>query len=127
MTQAAPPAHGFNLQVHNTLTRRKQPFVPLKAGEVGMYLCGPTVYSDCHIGHLMGPTLFDAVARWFRARGFRVRFVNNITDIDDKIIKKAHETGEPWTAITERYTAQYLDLLKRLHVVTITDHPRCTG
>ena len=120
MSQAA-------LQIHNTLTRRKQPFVPLKAGEVGMYLCGPTVYSDCHIGHLMGPTLFDAVARWFRARGFRVRFVNNITDIDDKIIDKARVSGEPWTAITERYTAQYLDLLKRLHVVTITDHPRCTG
>jgi cysteinyl-tRNA synthetase len=115
------------LQIYNTLTRRKQPFAPLRPNQVGMYLCGPTVYSDCHIGHLMGPVLFDAVARWLRARGHAVRFVNNITDIDDKIIKRANETGEPWQAITERYTGQYFDLLKRLRVGTITDHPRCTG
>jgi cysteinyl-tRNA synthetase len=114
------------LQVYNTLTRRKEPFSPLKPGAAGMYLCGPTVYSDCHIGHLMGPVLFDAVARWLRARGYDVRFVNNITDIDDKIIDRARESGEPWQAITERYTAQYFDLLKRLRVATITDHPRCT-
>ncbi|GDY14458.1 cysteine--tRNA ligase [Planctomycetota bacterium] len=114
------------LQLHSTLTRRKLPFAPLADGKVGMYLCGPTVYSDCHIGHLMGPVLFDAVARWFAVRGFQVRFVNNITDIDDKIIDKANATGEPWQAITERYTNQYLELLKKLHVTTITDHPRCT-
>ena len=68
--------------IHNTLSRRAEPLVPLHAGEVGMYVCGPTVYDDCHIGHLMGPVLFDAVARWLAARGYRVRLVNNITDID---------------------------------------------
>jgi len=114
------------LQVYNTLTRQKAAFVPRVAGEVGMYLCGPTVYDDCHIGHLMGPVLFDAVARWFAVRGHTVRFVNNITDIDDKIITRAITTGEPWQDITARYTAQYRDLLARLHVTTITDHPRCT-
>ena len=114
------------LTVHNTLTRASAPFVPLVPGKVGMYLCGPTVYDDCHIGHLMGPVLFDAVARWFRARGFTVRLVNNITDIDDKIINRALATGEPWDSITRRYTAQYLGYLQRLHVATMTDHPKCS-
>ncbi len=115
-----------SLQVYNTLSRRTEPFAPLHPGRVSMYLCGPTVYDDCHIGHLMGPVLFDAVARWFRARGFAVRLVNNITDIDDKIINRSIGTGEPWLDITRRYTAQYVGYLRRLHVSTITDHPRCS-
>jgi cysteinyl-tRNA synthetase len=116
----------MTITVHNTLTRASAPFVPLQAGKVGIYLCGPTVYDDCHIGHLMGPVLFDAVARWFAVRGYAVRLVNNITDIDDKIINRSLATGEPWLAITQRYTAQYLGYLKRLHVETITDHPKCS-
>jgi cysteinyl-tRNA synthetase len=116
----------MTILIHNTLTRQKQPFSPITPGQVSMYLCGPTVYDDCHIGHLMGPVLFDAVARWFSVRGYAVRFVNNITDIDDKIIQRAATTGEPWADITARYTAQYLDLLARLQVTTISDHPRCT-
>jgi cysteinyl-tRNA synthetase len=112
--------------LHNTLTRTKQPLEPLAPGRVGMYVCGPTVYDDCHIGHLMGPILFDAIARWLIARGYQVRFVNNITDIDDKIINRSISTGEPWESITRRYTTQYLGYLKRLHVVTVTDHPRCS-
>jgi len=116
----------MTIQIYNTLTRRSETLQPLHAGEVGIYLCGPTVYSDCHIGHLMGPVLFDAVARWLRVRGLRVRLVNNITDIDDKIIKRAHDDGVPWDAITTKYTAQYLGYLKRLHVVTVTDHPKCS-
>jgi cysteinyl-tRNA synthetase len=115
------------IQIHNTLTRTKQTLTPLVPGAIGMYVCGPTVYDDCHIGHLMGPALFDAVARWLHARGYHVRFVNNITDIDDKIINRSLATGEPWEAITARYTAQYLGYLKRLHVVTVTDHPRCSA
>lgn len=114
------------IQIHDSLTRQKKPFVPLVPGQVRMYVCGPTVYSDCHIGHTMGPVLFDAVARWLAVRGHRVRFVNNITDIEDKIIARSIETGEPWQDITARYTEQYNFLLRELNVTTITDQPRCT-
>ncbi|HYE07599.1 MAG TPA: cysteine--tRNA ligase [Planctomycetota bacterium] len=114
------------IALYNTLTRTVEPLAPLVPGQVGMYVCGLTPYDDCHIGHLMGPTLFDAVARWLRARGLRVRFVNNVTDIDDKIINRAAADGVPWQEIAERYTAQYNDLLARLNVTTITDRPRCT-
>jgi cysteinyl-tRNA synthetase len=120
MSQPAP------IQIYNTLSRRVEALRPLREGEVGIYLCGPTVYDDCHIGHLMGPVLFDVVARWLRARGYRVRLVNNITDIDDKIINRANADGVAWDAITTRYTAQYLGYLKHLHVVTVTDHPKCS-
>ena len=115
-----------SITVYDTLSRDKRQFVPLVPGQVGIYLCGPTVYDDCHIGHVAGPTLFDAAARWLHARGYQVRLVNNITDIDDKIINRARETGEPWEAITKRYTEQYLGYLRQLQVVTITDHPRCS-
>ena len=114
------------IQIYNTLNGEKTPFTPLTPGQVRMYVCGPTVYSDCHIGHTMGPVLFDAVARWFAVREYDVRFVNNITDIEDKIIKRSQETGEPWQSITERYTAQYNDLLAALNVTTVTDQPKCT-
>jgi cysteinyl-tRNA synthetase len=116
----------LSIRLYSTLTREIEDLRPLAPGRIGMYLCGPTVYDDCHIGHLMGPVLFDAVARWLRVRGYQVRFVNNITDIDDKIIARAQRTGEDWRAITVRYTRQYFSFLERLHVDTITDHPRCT-
>jgi cysteinyl-tRNA synthetase len=114
------------LRIYSSLSRSVEEFTPLTPGQVRMYVCGPTVYDDCHIGHLMGPVLFDAIARWLRARGHTVRFVNNITDIDDKIIDRANRTGEDWRAITTRYTRQYFSFLERLRVDTITDHPRCT-
>ena len=116
----------MSIRIHSTLSRTKSPLTPLHAGEVGMYVCGPTVYDDCHIGHLMGPVVFDTIARWMRARGYKVRFVNNITDIDDKIINRAARTGESWQSIAERYTEQYLEFQRELGVETVTDHPRCT-
>ncbi|MFW5844882.1 MAG: class I tRNA ligase family protein, partial [Planctomycetota bacterium] len=116
----------MSIVAYDSLSRSKAPLTTLEPDTVRMYVCGPTVYSDCHIGHLMGPVLFDAVARWLRFRGYAVRFVNNITDIDDKIILRSQETGEDWQTITERYTGQYLEFLRELHVTTITDHPRCS-
>ena len=116
----------MTIQLYDSVSRTKRPLDPLQPGKVGMYVCGPTVYDDCHVGHLMGPVVFDTVARWLLARGHEVRFVNNITDIDDKIINRAIESGEDWSTIAERYTAQYLGFLKELSVVTVTDHPRCS-
>lgn len=116
----------MTIRIQDTLTRESRPLETLEPGVVRMYVCGPTVYDDCHIGHLMGPVVFDTIARWLRAREYEVRFVNNITDIDDKIINRAAATGEDWKSIADRYTAQYLDFLTELNVVTVTDNPRCT-
>ncbi|MCB9906671.1 MAG: cysteine--tRNA ligase [Planctomycetes bacterium] len=116
----------MSIRIHDTLTRETQEFVPLEPGKVSMYLCGPTVYDDCHVGHLMGPVVFDTIARWFRARGYAVRLVVNITDIDDKIIHKAQATGQLWNEVSEHYTAQYLQFMRDLGVESITDHPHCT-
>ncbi|MFW5751404.1 MAG: cysteine--tRNA ligase, partial [Planctomycetota bacterium] len=114
------------ISVYNSLTRQVEDLVPVIDGTVSIYVCGPTVYSDAHIGHTMGPVVFDAVARWLRCRGYRTQLVNNITDIDDKIIARSRETHEDWRALTERYTEQYLDLLAALGVETIDSHPRCS-
>ena len=114
------------IRIYDSLTREKSPLKPLTPGEVKLYVCGPTVYDDCHIGHLMGPVLFDTVARWLAARGYKVNFVNNITDIDDKIINRAIESGEAWDSIAERYTKQYQGFLAELGVETISSHPRCS-
>ena len=91
-----------------------------------MYVCGPTVYDDCHIGHVVGPVLFDSIAKWMQQTRYEVNFINNITDIDDKIIQRANNTGEPWKDITKRYTQQYFDLLGELGVSTVSQHPRAT-
>ena len=116
----------MTIQIYDSLTREKRPFTPIKPGELGLYLCGPTVYSDCHVGHLMGPIVFDTIARWMSARGYDVRFVINITDIDDKIIQRAITEDVAWNEIAERYTQQYFDYLKELSITTVTDHPHCT-
>ena len=83
------------LKIYNTLGRTKQAFVPLRPGEVRMYVCGMTVYDYCHLGHARMLVVFDMVRRWLRASGYRVTYVRNITDIDDKIIRRAQENGEP--------------------------------
>ena len=90
------------LRIYNSLARDKQEFVPLRPGEVRMYVCGMTVYDYCHVGHGRMMVAFDLVRRWLRASGYRVTYVRNITDIDDKIIKRAAENGETIAALTER-------------------------
>lgn len=91
------------LQIYNTLHRSKQTFTPLLPGQVKMYVCGMTVYDFCHIGHARVMIVFDMVARWFRASGYEVVYVRNITDIDDKIIQRAIENGEPIAILTQRF------------------------
>jgi cysteinyl-tRNA synthetase len=91
------------LHIHNTLAREKQAFSPIEPGKVRMYVCGPTVYDFCHIGNARPWVVFDVVQRWLRASGYAVTYVRNITDIDDKIIKRAVENNESCKALTERF------------------------
>ncbi len=91
------------LQIYNTLSRSKQVFKPIEPGKVKMYVCGMTVYDFCHIGHARVMIVFDMVVRWLRASGYEVVYVRNITDIDDKIINRAIENGEPISALTQRF------------------------
>ena len=91
------------LSIHNSLTGTKIPFQPLHPGRVGMYVCGMTVYDYCHLGHARVLVAFDVVARYLRHLGYALTYVRNITDIDDKIIRRAAENGESIEALTERF------------------------
>jgi cysteinyl-tRNA synthetase len=91
------------LKIHNNLTRQKESFTPIVPGKVGIYVCGMTVYDYCHVGHARVMVVFDMVVRYLRYSGYDVNYVRNITDIDDKIIKRANENGEPMAALTQRF------------------------
>ena len=104
------------IQIHNSLTGRKEALVPIVPGEVRMYLCGDTVYDYCHIGHARSKVAFDVVRRYLMHRGLRVVFVRNITDIDDKIIRRAAELREPIDAFTARFIAAMHEDYDRLNV-----------
>jgi len=114
------------LQIHNSLTGRKQTFEPLVPGKVRMYVCGITVYDYCHLGHARMLIVFDLVRRHLKASGYDVTFVRNITDIDDKIIKRAHENGEPMSALTERFIRAYHEDCAALGVQLGDYEPRAT-
>src|SRR3954471_22548105 len=92
------------LTLYNSLTRAKEPFRPIAAPRVGMYVCGMTVYDYCHLGHARVLIVFDIVQRWLRASGYQLTYVRNVTDIDDKIIKRAVENGETISELTARFT-----------------------
>ena len=96
------------LKIYNTLARDKQTFVPIQTGKVGMYVCGMTIYDYCHIGHARMMMAFDVIYRWLKTSGYQVTYVRNITDIEDKIIKRAVENGESIYSLTSRFT-QYMD------------------
>ncbi|MCS6810034.1 MAG: cysteine--tRNA ligase [Tepidimonas sp.] len=95
----------MTLRIHNSLTRRLEPFAPLQPGHVRMYVCGMTVYDLCHLGHARSMVAFDVVQRWLKASGYRVTYVRNITDIDDKIIARALHNGETIRSLTDRMIA----------------------
>ena len=114
------------LKIYNTLARDKQEFVPIVAGKVGMYVCGMTIYDYCHIGHARMMMAFDVIYRWLKASGYDVNYVRNITDIDDKIIKRAVENGETLSQLTTRF-AQYMDEdTGALGILAPTAAPRAT-
>jgi cysteinyl-tRNA synthetase len=114
------------LQIFDTLTRTKRPFAPLVPGKVRMYVCGMTVYDYCHIGHARVMVVFDVVQRWLRASGFQVTYVRNITDIDDKIIRRAAENGESVDALTARFIGYMDEDAARLGVQKPDHEPRAT-
>ncbi len=114
------------LALHNTLTRRKEKFVPIAPGQVRMYVCGMTVYDYCHLGHARVLVVFDMITRWLRASGYEVTYVRNITDIDDKIIKRAQENGEPFTALTQRFIDAMHEDSVALGVLPPDHEPRAT-
>ncbi len=114
------------MKLYNTYTGKKEPFVPLRPGEVRMYVCGVTVYDDCHIGHARSAVVFDVLRRYLTARGYRVTYVRNFTDIDDKIIRRAQAEGVPAEAIAERYVAAYYRDMDRLGVLRADVEPRAT-
>ena len=114
------------LHIYNTLTRRKEPFRPLNPGRVGMYVCGMTVYDYCHLGHARMLLVFDVAARYLRHRGFALTYVRNITDVDDKIIARANETGQRVEAVTERFIAAMNEDCARLGILPPDREPRAT-
>ncbi|MGH8674936.1 MAG: cysteine--tRNA ligase [Burkholderiales bacterium] len=114
------------LRIYNTLAREIQEFVPIRPGEVRVYVCGMTVYDYCHLGHARMLVAFDMVQRWLRARGYRVTYVRNITDIDDKIIRRALEQGESVATLTERFIRLMDEDLAALGVQKPDHEPRAT-
>ncbi len=114
------------LQIYNTLTRRKEPFTPIEPGKVRMYVCGMTVYDFCHLGHARVMVAFDVITRYLRARGFDVTYVRNVTDIDDKILRRAEENGESINALTERMIDAMHEDEARLSVLPPDREPRAT-
>ena len=116
----------MTLRIHNTLTRALESFSPLESGHVRMYVCGMTVYDLCHLGHARSMVAFDVVQRWLRASGYRVTYVRNITDIDDKIIRRALENGETIRSLTDRMIDALHQDADALGIERPTHEPRAT-
>ena len=116
-----------SLHLYDTLTRTTSEFVPLKKGEVGIYLCGATVQAPPHIGHVRSGVNFDILRRWLIASGLDVTFIRNVTDIDDKILHKAIHEEIPWWAVAMKYERAFADAYNALNVLPPTYEPRATG
>ncbi len=114
------------MKLYNSMTRRKEEFVPIEEGKVRMYSCGPTVYNYFHIGNARPFIMFDVLRRYFEYRGYKVTFVQNFTDIDDKVIKKANEENTTYDVIAERYIKEYYTDAQGLGIHKASVHPRAT-
>ena len=114
------------MKIFNTLTRQKDEFKPINDGEVKIYACGPTVYNYIHIGNARPLCVFDVLRRYFEWRGYKVNFVQNFTDIDDKLINKANDEGITVPEVAERYIGEFWTDAKGLNVREATVHPRAT-
>ncbi len=116
----------MTLTIYNTLTRRKEPFQPQEPRKVKMYCCGVTVYDYCHLGHGRSYIVWDVVRRYLQWRGYEVQYVQNFTDIDDKILNRAHAEGTSMQEVSERYIQAYLEDIRRLNVMDASDYPCVT-
>jgi len=116
----------MTLRIYNTLTKRKEEFTPLEEGKVRLYVCGPTVYSQSHIGHARSAVSFDVIYRYLRHLGYDVTYTRNYTDIDDKIIKRANNDNEDWKVIAERYIESFDTDMAALRVELPSRRPRAT-
>ena len=116
----------MSLRVFNTATRAEEDFIPLREGEVGMYVCGVTVYDLCHIGHARSAIVFDVLVKYLRARGFHVTYVRNFTDVDDKIIDRAKQLGKEPKTLAEEYIHAFYDDMGRLGIQNADREPRAT-
>jgi cysteinyl-tRNA synthetase len=114
------------MQVYNTLSRQKEEFTPLNPGQVNMYVCGVTVYDYCHLGHARAYVSFDMIRRYLLYKGFRVNYIQNFTDIDDKIIRKAAESGQSYQEIAEKFMQEYFADFNRLNIMPATEYPKAT-
>jgi cysteinyl-tRNA synthetase len=114
------------LKIANTMTGRKEPFRPGRGRNVGMYVCGVTVYDRCHLGHARSAVVFDLIRRYLQYKKFRVRFVKNFTDVDDKIIRRAAQEGRSWTEVAETYIEAYREDMGRLGVQPADREPKAT-
>jgi len=114
------------IRIYNTLFKKKQEFKPLRKGKVGMYVCGPTVYDSCHIGHARSVVVFDVIVRYFKSRGFDVTYVRNFTDVDDKIINRASESNVSPGELTEKYINEFYHDMDALNVERATHEPKAT-
>ena len=123
---AAAAAPKYPLRVYNTLSKNKEPFATLRPGKVGIYLCGPTVYKPSHIGHMVGPIIFDSIKRYLEYVGYDVTWVVNITDVDDKLINEANKRGLTMQAVAEEMTADYHRNLSAMGIDTIDHFPKAT-
>ncbi len=116
----------MTIRVYNTLSRKKEEFQPVRPGQVGIYLCGPTVYKPSHIGHMVGPVIFDVIKRYLTYSGYQVQFIVNITDVDDKLIKEAQKRGLSMSEVASEMTKDYWDNLAAVGVDTIDAFPKAT-
>ncbi|HEY3488355.1 MAG TPA: cysteine--tRNA ligase [Gammaproteobacteria bacterium] len=114
------------LQLHNSLSKRKETFEPIEPGKIRMYVCGITVYDYCHLGHARMLVVFDMIYRYLRIKGYQVTYVRNITDIDDKIIKRARENGEHFSALTERFIRAMNEDIEALNILRPDLEPKAT-
>ncbi len=116
----------MTIRVYNTMGRKKEVFEPLEPGKVSMYVCGPTVYDSCHIGHARSVVVFDVIVRYFKAKGFDVTYVRNFTDVDDKIINKANQLGMDCKAVAEMFIKEFYEDMDALNVERATIEPKAT-